>query len=212
MISNELKYYFQENASPEVSPGTLWEAHKAFIRGKFIELGARKKRERATQQLELIRDISALERQHKVGLSQSVLMALTKKREDLKNLFHAQQKQQFRIIAQRTYAWGNKSGRLLACSLQQKKAATFIAKIKSKTDELVHYTPAIAVEFRSFYQHLYHVHQHIPDQESRKQFIQDYLIQANLPKLPEDALATLDGEFTTEELRRALRPWSRART
>lgn len=69
MISNKLKHYFQENASPEVSPGTLWEAHKAFIRGKFIELGSRKKRKRTTQQLELIWDISALERQHKAGLS-----------------------------------------------------------------------------------------------------------------------------------------------
>lgn len=134
-----------------------------------------------------------------------MLVALTKKREDLKNLFHTEQKQQFRIIAQCTYEWGNKPGRLLARSLQQKKAATFIAKIKSKTDGLVHHTPAIATEFRSFYQHLYHVHQHIPDQESRKQVIQDYLAQANLPKLTEDTLATLDGEFTTEELRKALK-------
>lgn len=134
-----------------------------------------------------------------------MLVDLTKKREDLKNLFHTTQKQQFRIIAQCTYEWGNKPSRLLARSLQQKKAASFIAKIKSKTGELAHHTPAIAAEFRSFYQHLYHVHRHIPDHESRKRLIQDYLEQADLSKLPEDILATLNGEFTTEELHRELR-------
>lgn len=93
----------------------------------------------------------------------------------------------------------------MARSLQQKKAANFIARIKSPTDVLVHETSAIAEEFRSFYQHLYHVHQHTPDHESRTKLIQEYLSQANLPKLPNDALTALEGEFTTAELCVALK-------
>lgn len=45
-IGEDLALYFKENTLPEISPGTLWEAHKAFIRGKLLELGSRKKRER----------------------------------------------------------------------------------------------------------------------------------------------------------------------
>lgn len=81
MISDELKHYFQENTHSDISPGTLWEAHKAFIRMKFIELGTRKKRERTHQQLELIWDITTLEHQHKAELAQFLLHALFKKRE-----------------------------------------------------------------------------------------------------------------------------------
>lgn len=67
LIGDELFLYFKENVHPDISPGVLWEAHKAHIRGKLIELGSRKNRERTHQQLEFIQEISALEKQHKAG-------------------------------------------------------------------------------------------------------------------------------------------------
>lgn len=100
MINDELQHYFRDNSHPEISPGTLWEAHKAFIRGKFIELGSRKKRERLHQQSELIHEIADLERQHKSGLSLAVFNTLSKKGEELKTLLHLDRKRQFRIVAQ----------------------------------------------------------------------------------------------------------------
>lgn len=113
-IGDNLATYFKENMHPDISPGILWEAHKAHILGKLIELGTRKKRERKHQQTELIRVISALEQQHKASLSQAVLHTLTLKREELKALFHVEQKRHFHIVAQRFHEWGNKLGRLLA--------------------------------------------------------------------------------------------------
>lgn len=121
MINDALALYFVENDDPEVTPGTLWEAHKAFVRGKFIELGSRKKKESTHLQSQLIKEIEALERQHKVGLQTLTFQALTQKGEELKELFHLEQKQWFRMVAQSWHEWGNKPGRLLACSLQQKK-------------------------------------------------------------------------------------------
>lgn len=113
MLHGDLARNFADNTLPDVAPGTLWEAHKAFIRGKLIELGSRKKKERTSKQLDLIRDIEALERQHKAGHSQTIFWAL-------KALFHLEQKQVFHIVAQRLHEWGNRPGRLLARSLQQK--------------------------------------------------------------------------------------------
>lgn len=55
-IEKSLSLYFRDNISPDISPGTLWEAHKALIRGKLIELGARKKRERTHLQSTFIKE------------------------------------------------------------------------------------------------------------------------------------------------------------
>lgn len=50
-IEDELSLYFKENSNTDISPGVFWEAFKAHIRGRLIELGSRKKRERTHQQM-----------------------------------------------------------------------------------------------------------------------------------------------------------------
>lgn len=89
--------------------------------------------------------------------------------------------------------------------MQQKRNASFIAKIKTASSALVHDTPAIAKEFCLFYQHLYHVQHTTANRDTRIKLIQDYFTQANLPTLPSDTLATLEGEFTASEVGIALR-------
>lgn len=133
-IERNLSLYFRDNASPETSPGTLWEAHKALIRGKLIELGARKKRERTHLQSALIKEIGTLEQTHKHSNFKTIFHALTKKREELKALFHSEYISRRRVVDQQYYEWGNKPSRILARSLQQRKSASFIAKIKTTSD------------------------------------------------------------------------------
>lgn len=43
-IADDLALYFKENTHSDITPGILWEAHKAHIRGKLMELGSRKKK------------------------------------------------------------------------------------------------------------------------------------------------------------------------
>lgn len=64
-------------------------------------------------------------------------------------MFHLEQKQRFRIVAQRLHEWGNS---ILARLLQQEKSTAFIAKIKTSGDTLVYNTSDIAREFCSLYQ------------------------------------------------------------
>lgn len=117
-------------------------------------------------------------------------------------MFHLEQKQRFRIVAQRLHEWGNS---ILARLLQQEKSTAFIAKIKTSGDTLVYNTSDIAREFCSLYQQLYHVQPTVTDPDLRRSLIQEYLAQANLPKLSTDALEALEGEFTASELRVALK-------
>lgn len=43
-IREEIKFFFETNATPGISPIVLWETHKAFVRGLYIKHGARIKR------------------------------------------------------------------------------------------------------------------------------------------------------------------------
>lgn len=45
-IKKELEYYFKINRSYDTSPQTLWEAHKAVIRGICIKIGSKIKKQR----------------------------------------------------------------------------------------------------------------------------------------------------------------------
>lgn len=84
MLSTSLSQYFKENASPETSPSVLWEAQKASMRGCFIELAARKKREHVQQLKQVLGQIDELDKQHKLSLQATHLEALTLKEKNLK--------------------------------------------------------------------------------------------------------------------------------
>ncbi|CAI9617453.1 unnamed protein product, partial [Staurois parvus] len=64
-IEKEIKIYFKENETKEVSIATVWESHKVFIRGILIVAGARKKKERRERVSGLLKEILDLEQIHK---------------------------------------------------------------------------------------------------------------------------------------------------
>ncbi|XP_075719851.1 troponin T, cardiac muscle-like [Rhinoderma darwinii] len=58
-VSN-LEEFFQFNVTPEVSPTTVWCAHKAYMRGHFLSLAARDKKIREAKRIQLLEDIIRL--------------------------------------------------------------------------------------------------------------------------------------------------------
>lgn len=95
MLSTSLTQYFKENASSETSPSVRWEAHKASMRGCFIELGARKKREHGQQLKQVLDQIAVLDKQHKLSVQAAHLKALTLKRAEPKVLLDLDTKKKF---------------------------------------------------------------------------------------------------------------------
>lgn len=61
----ELQQFFDINCTPDVTSLTIWEAHKACIRGLLIKHGSRLKQERQNKTLTLLSQIGALELRHK---------------------------------------------------------------------------------------------------------------------------------------------------
>lgn len=92
LLAAAMKQYFTENGSTETAPSILWKAHKATMRGRLIELGARRKKEQSQQLNDLLLQIDTLDIQHTLSQHKSHLEALLQKREELKALLDSQTK------------------------------------------------------------------------------------------------------------------------
>lgn len=68
-ITTSLHDYFKLNDTPEVDPLMIWEAHKCFIRGDLIKLGAHHKKEQEAEIKQLTGKIFQLETRHKQSLT-----------------------------------------------------------------------------------------------------------------------------------------------
>lgn len=93
-MEKELEHYFATNETEEISGSTLWEAHKAYIRGILIDVGARNKRERTGKIKNLIEEIFKAEQEHKKqkGLHSATYQKLVIKRDKLKDLMEQETK------------------------------------------------------------------------------------------------------------------------
>lgn len=179
LLATAIKQYFLENGSTDTAPSLLWEAHKATMRGKLMELGARRRREQGQQLNELLLQVADLEKQHKLSLHKSHLEALLQKRGELKALLDSKTKRKFLIFSQKFYEWGDKPSRQLARSIRAKKYTSFISKVKSSWGEMAYSSPQIVKAFKEFYTDLYSVKGALDNRKC----ILSYLKQANLPRL-----------------------------
>lgn len=97
-----------------MSSATIWEAHKAYIRGKLISLGAGKKKVREANKKKKIRELQELENKHKNTKEIELYKEMVKKRAQLRDLMAIETRNIFRNVSQERYVWGNKPGKYLA--------------------------------------------------------------------------------------------------
>lgn len=73
MIERDLKEYFRLNDTPDISPSSLWGAHKTVIRGNLIQLVSRLKREKQLDIANLEKNFQSLNKAHKKNPSPTCL-------------------------------------------------------------------------------------------------------------------------------------------
>lgn len=131
-----MEYYFTANDTGEVSGSTLWEAHKAYIRGILIEIGARKKRQRTEKTQKLIEEITRAEQEHKKhqGHHQVLYLKVVNKRVELKMVMEQETRKTLNRIARERYQWGNKPSKHLARMVPKKKPLTLLRKYRLRMD------------------------------------------------------------------------------
>lgn len=74
------------NESGEISEATVWEAHKAYIRGIFIKAGSETKKRSKQDKIVLTKEMYDLEQLHKSTGEGEVLLKLYRKREAMRDL------------------------------------------------------------------------------------------------------------------------------
>uniref|UniRef100_A0A8C5Q0C8 Reverse transcriptase domain-containing protein n=1 Tax=Leptobrachium leishanense TaxID=445787 RepID=A0A8C5Q0C8_9ANUR len=156
-VDGALTAYFTENETPDVSTATIWEAHKAVVRGICISRATALKRNRADTIQRLLSAIRDLELSHHTTASPSAYAILTTKRRELNDILDAD----LRFAASKAKChfalYENKPGRLLARILRKRRTATYIAKLKLPDGSTTTRPDYMLQEFQRFYQELYNM-------------------------------------------------------
>lgn len=92
----EVEQYFSLNHTPEVSKATIWETHKAYIRGKLISLGAGKKKEREIKMKNTVKELYDLKQKHKTQLDTETQQKIIIKRGQLNGMMEQETRKIFK--------------------------------------------------------------------------------------------------------------------
>ena len=207
-LDSAISYYFKENSTSDVHPPTLWLAHKCVLRGELISLLAKRNKDRR-ERIKLLTDrIEMLERSHKRSLASDVLAELTTARNELLQILEEKIKRNKVYLHKFFYEYGNKTGRLLANSLNaSNKKFDNIHSINDPTGKKLTCTSDITRQFQKFYSNLYNLRDTTPkfDSSSRRSMITDFL-SSYCPKPIDPKIAKdLDKPLETGEALRALK-------
>lgn len=122
-----------ENYSSEISPMTLWTAHKWVVRGGFISIASKEGKDKQACINALSACIHPLEKAHKQSLATQTLQSLVQARNELLEELGKITKRNYALTHRLFYEFGNKSRKLLARALQVKKATSTVHEITNPT-------------------------------------------------------------------------------
>ncbi|XP_040197503.1 chromosome-associated kinesin KIF4-like [Rana temporaria] len=195
MLVKEIREYFENNDNNEISPSSLWGAHKAVLRGKIIQLSSKLRRERKVDIEKLERDFKFLSRSHKRNPSRSSLTKLDSARLALNLALTSSADKHLQWQNSKFYMRANKFGPQLAAKLTPKLRTYAIPKIKASNGMLTQNPEKILKTFQSFYSTLYS-----SDTRHSQTDLDAFLQNVPLPRLLDSHRATLDSPFQVAEI------------
>uniref|UniRef100_A0A8C5M2S8 Reverse transcriptase domain-containing protein n=1 Tax=Leptobrachium leishanense TaxID=445787 RepID=A0A8C5M2S8_9ANUR len=202
-VDEALTNYFADHERTEVPLPTVWESHKAMIRGLLISLASRKKKEQRRELEALHSDIRRLERTHQESGLDDTYTELIQARTRLANALNPQL--QRAILRTKCYftLHEDKPGRLLARLLKQQRRRTYVPEIRTLTGKVTPDPNEIARSFREYYSALYNS---VEDGGPPSMELIDNFLATRIPyRLTKEQGAPLSSPVTTEEVSVALK-------
>lgn len=194
-VNAELRYYLDTNTSPDISPLTLWDCAKAYLRGRIISFASAKKKRKEAERRALEDRIGHLEQQHKKAPTSDLLRVLDRARRELNSLLTEKVEGNLRFINQKYYENGNRASRLLALRLRKQQSSNIVQKLKLNNLTLTK-PNQISDSFAEFYKSLYSDTDTCTDDKELAQFLKDI----NLKELSEPKAKELDEPITQCEI------------
>uniref|UniRef100_A0A8C5WJQ4 Reverse transcriptase domain-containing protein n=1 Tax=Leptobrachium leishanense TaxID=445787 RepID=A0A8C5WJQ4_9ANUR len=198
-INTCLQAYFEENDTPDVTAPTLWEAHKAVIRGVLISRATVRKQARSDQIQGLLNVIRDLELQHHTSALSSDYEQLLAKRQELNGLLNEDVRYAAQKAKCRFALLENKPGRLLAHILRKRQNAFYISRIKLPDGNITPRPDLILNEFQRFYGDLYDLDRTSSSRPSQEA-IETYLADKTTGNLALSMASLLDDPISGEEV------------
>ena len=194
-IKNKWEFFFSLNKTPGMSPSTLWEAAKAYLRGTIISYTSAQRKEALKNQLELEKLILKLEIEFKRSQSNSLSKQLDAARSALDLLLTRKAESSIFNAKHRFFESGNKPGRLLARLAKGKQNSNTISSLKDENDINHHTSKEINRIMKSFYQKLYSSECGTSEQQRK-----DFLNKIHFPMLSQEHRESLCRAITEEEI------------
>ncbi|PIO40409.1 hypothetical protein AB205_0134110 [Aquarana catesbeiana] len=136
-LETALQEYFTLNKTENTSPEMLWVAHKAFIRGKLIQISTQIKREQRADILRLDAEYNKLKASHKKDPSKTPSSLIDKARLDLNLALTAKAEKVIRWNKHKFYTQAHKIGPLLATRLSPPIKTHALPKIRINPPRLI---------------------------------------------------------------------------
>lgn len=176
----------------------VWEASKAYIRGKMIAKSSKRKKEQNDNIKKLEAELNSMEKELARHYSDSLFQNICKCKFQIHDIFNKKAEYAMFRLKTRFYESGEKTGRLLARQLMEQNSAHIIPAVRAG-GSLITSSKGINDVFRDFYENLYRS-SGIMNESSAKEFFSGI----NLRTLSSDQVALLDAPITQEEVKIAI--------
>lgn len=187
-------------------PAVLWNAHKSYIRGFFIQLSSKLKKRRTQNLEELAAAIATADFQNKSHPSPSLQTQIFKLRHELCSLLL----ESFEItqckLKAKSYAKNrNKAGKPMALRIKEHRLKSKIAYLYHLTtcDKLLN-PQSIADAFSCYYSNLYNINAGENTYQPSQEEIQPFLNHINLLSLSSVQICVLKTPFSTDEIKKVI--------
>lgn len=197
-LARDLSSFFDINMGSTDSVAMVWEASKAYIRGKIIAHTSRMKKEYINTVKTLESELITMERQLAEHYSDNLFNDICKCKIKIQEIFN--KKAEYALFRLKTtfYEAGEKTGKLLARQLKEQSSAHVIPAIR-RDGVLVTSPKEINEVFRQFYEKLY-TSEGMPSESS----LRNFFLNITLPKLSAEQADILDKPVSQDEVRKAI--------
>ena len=199
-LSSDIGLFLETNSTPDISPCSVWEALKAYVRGRVISYSSFISKRRKSRLLELSTDILTVDKQYAVSPNPE----LYRKRITLQteyNLLSTNQATQLLQKTRQTYfEFGDKPSKLLALQLRQRYSQNLISQIRSPDLGVTSNTSDINTCFNNFYKSLYQ-----SESTADQSLVNSFLNTLPTPSINQDIKSRLDEPLSLDEVTQAIR-------
>uniref|UniRef100_A0A8C5MBI0 Reverse transcriptase domain-containing protein n=1 Tax=Leptobrachium leishanense TaxID=445787 RepID=A0A8C5MBI0_9ANUR len=202
-VEQSIRHYFEDNGGTDVPAPTVWEAHKAVIRGKLISVATEKKRAFKEELDTLHNTIRTLELEHQTTGAVDTYAKLLKHRTQLANALNP--RIQRAMLQTRCFfaMTEDKPGRLLSRLLQQRRSQVYVPSVRTDTGLLTQDPLHIAQSFRDYYSTLYHS---VDEAGSPPEHLIENYLSCRVPhRLTAEQSSPLGLPITAEELEQTIK-------